>query len=786
MIGRTLSHYRLESRLGAGGMGSVYRTRDLALGRDVALKVVTNEYDPSLRERLLREAETGARLQHPVIATFFESGESEGTAFIAMEYVRGWTLRDRLGGGPLEPDRALAIACALLEALHHAHTLGILHRDIKPENVMLTESGTPKLLDFGLARALRSPDPAHDETLVDLTGGRIAGTPGYMSPEQLNGTDLDARSDIFALGALLYELLAGRPAFPGSTATERIAAILTRQPAPLQGPGIRPGLNDVLRRALARDRDERYPAASALLADLRALASDDEPARLPQTLAVLDLRNLAGRAEEDWIGSGVAETLTADLARVPGLTVVARQKVLQTARQRVAAGEQVAAADLLEIGSIIGCRWMLSGSFQRMGPAIRITTSLAEVATGRVVASEKLDGSMDSIFEMQDRLSRAVVESLSLRLPSGPTAVEGPPSLQAFEYYARGRRLFLRLEKGTFDQARELYERAVAADPGHAVSLAGLASLHAMRYTFTTDPQELETSAGYARRSIAADPKLAEPHVWLGYTLLRQGRMDEALEQEQLAATLDPANGYAPYFAACVEQFRGRPAEAVTHFQRAVGLEPPHAFAWIGLGWAHLALERLAEARWCLEKAVALEQSPGTVPTPGASTLLGECLRLSGDLTAARAACVAGLEAVERSDHMYRDSFRGIALCSLARTALDADDQAAAKAALNQAVAHLRGRPRTLGGGYLMVQALAGLARAGEGAAWLDEALQLFERRDRFSFDTLWTCSEGATLVELGRASLALGVEGGQERLEQAQRAVSFEARALLQEGRTG
>ena len=781
MIGRTLSHYLIEQRLGAGGMGSVYRARDLALGRDVAIKVVTDSLDEEMRERLLREAETSARLQHPVIATFFEAGRADDVAFIAMEYVRGPTLRDRLGRGPFAPDEAVAISSALLEALHHAHTTGILHRDIKPENVMLTGAGTPKLLDFGLAKALAPSATGDEGTVLDLSGDRIAGTVGYMSPEQLEGLDLDARSDLFAVGALLYELIAGRPAFPGATVTERIAAILTRDPPPLTGPGVRPPLNEIVRRALARNRDDRYPSASALLSDLRSSSSSAALAPLPQTLAVLDLRNLAGRADDDWIGSGVAETLTADLARVSGLTVVSRDKVLKTARQALAA-DAAGAPDLFELGGRLGCRWVLSGSYQRIGSVIRLTTTLAEVGTGRVIASEKLDGSMDGIFDMQDRLSQAVITSLSLRVPAPAVAAESP-SLSAFEYYARGRRLFQRLEKGTFDQARELYEKAVEVAPDHAAALSGLAGLHAMRFTFTTDAQELERAAEYARRSIAADPQLGDPHVWLGYALLRQGRMDEALNEERKAAELDPANGYAPYFAAAVEQFRDRPAAAIPFFQRAVTLDPPHAFAWVGLGWAHLALGSPGEARWCIEQAMDLEKKPGTAPTPGAGVYLGECLRLSGRLNDARAACLAGLDAVERSDHMYRDSFRAVALCSLARIALDSGDTAAAVAALHQVVAHLGGRPRTLGGGFLMVQALAGLARAGEDAQRYEDAVRMFTCRDRFSFSILWTCDEATTLVELGRAAIGLGRPDGPRLLAQARQAASLEARMIIEKG---
>jgi serine/threonine protein kinase/Flp pilus assembly protein TadD len=782
VVGQTLSHYLIESTLGEGGMGAVYLARDLALGRSAALKVVANTLDPELRERLLREAEAGARLQHPAIATFYESSAGDAGSFIAMEYVRGRTLRERLQSGPLAPATAVAIASALLEALNHAHAAGILHRDIKPENVMVTEGGAPKLLDFGLAKALSHSSRSDDVTVANLTGGRILGTAGYMSPEQLRAEELDPASDLFALGAVLYEMASGRAAFPGKRATERIAAILTRDPDPIDRPGLPRALWPIIRRALAKDRADRYGSASAMLSDLRA--SDEGVALaspLPQTIVVLDFRNLARQSDDDWIGSGVAESVSADLSRVPGLTLVGREKLLATLRSAGQTGADHT-RDALALGSLLGCRWILLGSFQRLGPALRLTSQLTEVATGDIVAAEKLDGPVDTLFDMQDRLSRAVLQSLNLKLPTPAAGVIQARDLRAFECYARGRRLWQRLEKGTFDQARELFQKAISQEPDHAQALSGLAALHAMRFTFTTDPGELKQASSYARRAIAADPKLADPHVWLGYALMRHDRMDEALDEELRAAELDPENGYAPYFAGCVQQFRGRPAEAIPFFQRAVKREPPHGFAWLGLAWAHQSLGNLSECRWCVERAIALEGVPGATPTAGASGFLGECLRLSGQLAEARAAGLAGIEAAERSDHMYRDTFRAISLCSFARTALDQGDTAAAHAASTQVLAHIRGRERTLGGGFLVVQALAALARAGEGQESLAHAMRLFEERDRFNFSLLWTCNDETTLVDLARASAALGLPGV-EMLVRARDAGSYEARVLLETG---
>ena len=322
VIGRVLSHYRIEKPLGAGGMGEVFLARDLALGRAAAVKVLSSALTAEARARLFREAAACARLQHPAIATFYESGESDGVAFLAMEYVAGETLRDRLRRGPLPFPQALSIAGALLEALGHAHEAGVLHRDIKPENVMVTGDNLGKLLDFGIARVHEDADAdpeAEAATEVALTEpGAVIGTLGYMSPEQLKGQALDERSDLFSLGAVLYEMLSGSPAFPGASAADRIAAILLSDVSPIRGEGVSAETSVLLARALARDPEKRYPSAGAFLSDLRALASGELSVALPDTLAIADFVNLSRNPDDEWIGSGFAESLATDLARLPG------------------------------------------------------------------------------------------------------------------------------------------------------------------------------------------------------------------------------------------------------------------------------------------------------------------------------------------------------------------------------------------------------------------------------------------------------------------------------------
>ncbi len=751
---QTLSHYRIGKRLGAGGMGEVFLAHDLALGRSAAVKVLFFSLAPDARARLVREGEASARLQHPGIATFYEAGEASGVVYLAMEFVAGETLRERLRRGPLPLAEALVLAGCLLEARVHAHAAGVLHRDIKPENIMVTGDGLAKLLDFGIARLVgREESDSSALTAIALTeASAIVGTLGFMSPEQLRGQVLDERSDLFSLGAVLYEALSGYPAFPGDTATERIAAILQDEPQLTGGPGFTLEVRAVLARALAKDCAKRYPSAAAMLADLRAISSGEFMATLPDTLAVIDFQNLSRNPEDDWIGSGIAESLTCDLVRLPGVSVVARERLLehQARRQRTEGG-----AEELELGRLLGCRWIVSGGYQRVGPSLRVTSRLTEVATGETVASEKLDGGLDDIFRLQDQLSAATAQRLR---PGGePLAPRPSPKLDAYERHARGRRLFLQLEKGSLDQARQFYEQAIGADSAYAPALAGLAAVHAMRFTFTTDTQDLEAAAGYARRSIVADPDLVEPRIWLGYALLRQGRFDEGLEQERKAMELDSTAVFAPYFGACCAALPGRHADGLTLFQRTLEIEPRHGWAWLGLGWAHLELGSGPEARWCLERAVELERMGSPHPTAGVSGYLGECLRRLDDLDGARRCCLEGLEAVERSDSMYRDTFRGVCLCTLGRTAISQGDQAAAHAAFFQAVSHLRGRPRGLGGGFLLVQALAGLARSGAGTGPFEEALALFRSRRGHNFSLMWTCTDDVTLLDLALAAAVLG-----------------------------
>ena len=779
-VGTIVGHYKLEGLLGAGGMGEVYRAHDLALGRAAAIKVLRPGVDASLRKRLLKEAETCIRLAHPAIAAFFESGTTESIDYLALEFIEGETLRRRLHRGPLTLDEALSLTSTLLEALVHAHAAGILHRDIKPENIMLTGRGMPKLLDFGIAKEIGIDEAEVAEaltaTVTALTGhGVIVGTLGYMSPEQLRGENINANTDVFALGAVLYEALACERAFPGTTASEKIAATLSRDPPPIRRDDVPPDIHAILQRALARDPEVRYPSARAFLSDLRRLATGEALAVLPNTLAILDFENLSGDESDDWLGSGIAESLGVDLQRAEGLSIVPRGKVLKV---RAALSAQQSPADAVALGLSVGCRWVVTGSFQKMGRALRLTTRLVEVSTGNDVWTEKLDGSMDDVFSMQDRLARLTVESLHVVLPERETK-NTSKQLTAYEYYVRGKQLWHVMSRSSLDQAREHLERAIEVDPNHAPALAWLAAIYSPgRWIETTDPKLLDTAIHYATRAIEADPNLGDAHLWLGYSVWRQNRRQHAFEILEKATKVEPSNPLPFYFAGCVLFDMGRFQEGLAKVQRAAELGPKTPFILAALGYGHAELGRFLEARWAFTKTWELEQEAGAGGWVSGGAALADCMRREGALDEARAQCMRALERVEQSDHPLRDSQYGGCLCVVGRTALEQGDRDAARVAFEQSLAHLRARPRASGTGHFVVQALAGQARTTEDPVPYEEALHLFDARETYDFSFGGLAADYISLNELARAAHAVGrAEEARTLRERAIAAGSWEAR---------
>ena len=458
MSEKAVLHYRLGDRLGTGASGEVYLAEDLRLHRTVALKMLRADEarDEDAAGRLLREARVASSLSHPNIAVVYEVGEvlheGERRGFIAMEHVRGVTLQERLRQGPLPPAEALAVVRQVAEALLEAHERGVVHRDVKPGNVMVTERGLVKVLDFGLAR-FQPPSAEGAATWSGRHGaleggGAILGTLAYMSPEQARGGEVDARTDVYALGALLYEMLAGRPPFTGGNAVELLEALLREEPAaPPATTALGEALSRLSLRFLAKDRALRPPDMRAVLLELDEAAAGRLAAPDPgteHTVAIMSFANLTRNGEDDWLGTGIAETLAAGLSVLPGLSVVPRERIVEVLRKLGATTESDDPALAVRLGQEIAARCVVSGGYQILGGQVRVTARVTDVRSGRVSLTLKVDGSRAETFALQDRLVAEisaglrgqVAGTLAHRRDREPGRVRGP--LQGTAQPARG------------------------------------------------------------------------------------------------------------------------------------------------------------------------------------------------------------------------------------------------------------------------------------------------------------------------------------------------------------
>ncbi|MFV1968959.1 MAG: tetratricopeptide repeat protein, partial [Pirellulaceae bacterium] len=471
----------------------------------------------------------------------------------------------------------------------------------------------------------------------------------------------------------------------------------------------------------------------------------------------------------DWIGMGVAEMLCTSLSQVPGLLVMPREKLL---RARASA----TGTDPQSVGLKLGCRWLVAGSFQKMGTALRITVYLTELLTGETAMNGQVDGTCEEIFDLQDRLTALVKDKVGRAEPHTPKP-KPRPHISAYECFVKGRQTALTSDKRQLDEVLEWFERAVDVDPSYAPALAGIAMANAYRYTFTTDSAVLDTAEEFARRAIDADPELSEPHVWLGYIQFHRGEIESAFNEEQRAISMDTENLVAYYFAACFgysdlarecqlfpggtgtsDPHRHRREKVLQLLQRALELSDLHGWTWLGASVNHLDLGNIAESRWCVEQAIDLEEKgQGQAMTAVAEGFLGEFLRRQGEYDAARTHCLSGIKAFDDSDNFYGDTYRAVTLCTLGKTALAQGDLVAARSAFTQVVLHSRGRNRARAIGHPFVHALCGLAETDQDGESFREALSSFRNRAGFNFAWFWHCSDDGTLLALARGAAAVG-----------------------------
>ncbi len=508
--GATLGPYRVLRLLGAGGMGEVYAAEDERLGRQVALKVIREQPDDdSARRRFWREARAAAAVTHPNVCQIFDVGETGGEAWLAMELLEGEALSARLARGALPVSEAVPLELGVLGALQALHARGLVHRDLKPSNVFLTPSGV-KLLDFGLARPVAGA--GEGATATELTqAGALVGTPQYMAPEQLRGQPLDGRSDVFAAGALLFEMLAGRKAFEGRTLFEVTHAVLHEQPPVLSGSPAVAALDRAVRRALSKRPEDRHPSAEALAAELqaaRALEDSGAQARAQALtrLIVLPFRLLRPDPEIDFLGFSLPDAITASLSGLGSLLV---RSSLAAARY---AGE---APDLERLSREADVDVVLSGTLLRSGDRLRVSTQLVEAPGGTLVCSHQAQVAVGDVFQLEDELVRRIVEALAVPLSArdaGRLDRESRVPPRAYELYLRANRLSL--EPLHWDEARELYERCVAEAPDYAPAWARFGRVLRLLGKYMPDPSGSwrEQAREAFARALRLDPDLSLAH----------------------------------------------------------------------------------------------------------------------------------------------------------------------------------------------------------------------------------------------------------------------------------
>ncbi len=663
--GLTFSHYRVAEKIGEGGMGVVYRARDERLERDVALKVLPAGVlgDEAARQRFRKEALTLSKLNHPNIETVFDFDTQEGVDFLVIEYVAGETLARKLVSGAMPEGTVEALGAQIAGALEEAHDHRVVHRDLKPDNIMVTPKGQVKVLDFGLAKLLRPvTETATTQSLTEAQG--FAGTLPYMAPEQLLGERTDARSDIWAVGAVLYEMATGRRAFPGTQSPRLIDAILHQAlvPPSTVNRQVSAGLESVILRALERDTERRYQSAKELRVDLERLASQVPLVAIPRrravpprwrrgnrgrirALAVLPLANLSRDPEQEYFVDGMTEALITDLAKVGALRVISRTSVMRL---------KGVDKPLPEIARELNVDAVIEGSVLRVGDRVRITAQLIHASTDTHLWAESYERDLREVLTLQSEVAKAIVQEVQINLtPQEQARLSSSRKVnpQAYEAYLKGLYFWNKRTEGALKKGIEFFRQAIEKDPTYALAYTGLADCYnVLGHYGALAPKEsfplakaaavkaLEMGEGLAeahcslayvslfydwdtveaarkfRRAIDLNPNYAIAHCWYGDCLGTMARPDEALGEMRRAQELDPLSLLINAAVGWLLYVDRRFDEAIEQLRKVNELDPNFILTHLFLGQAYEQKGMYEEAIAEFQKAIVLSgRSPVTV-----------------------------------------------------------------------------------------------------------------------------------------------------------------------------